>query len=49
MEISVFGINHRSAPVDVRERIALPNDLAKELLRTIRAEKLCSEALVLDT
>ena len=49
MEISVIGINHRSAPVDVRERFALPNDLAKELLQTIRAEKIFSEAMVLDT
>ena len=49
MEISVIGINHRSAAVDVRERFALPSDLAKKLLRTIRAEKIFSEALVLDT
>ncbi len=49
MEISVIGINHRSAPVDVRERFALPSVLAKKLLRTIRAEKIFSEALVLDT
>ena len=49
MEISVIGINHRTAPVDIRERFALPNDLAKKLLGTIRAEKIFSEALVLDT
>ncbi len=49
MEISVIGINHRNAAVDVRERFALPSDLAKKLLRTIRAEKIFSEALVLDT
>ncbi|NIA07711.1 MAG: glutamyl-tRNA reductase [Actinobacteria bacterium] len=49
MEISVIGINHRSAAVDVRERFALPNDLAKKLLQAIRAEKIFSEALVLDT
>ena len=49
MEISVIGINHRSAAVDVRERFALPNDLAKKLLQIIRTEKIFSEALVLDT
>ncbi len=49
MEISVIGINHRTAAVDLRERFALPAELAKKLLRTIRAEKIFSEALVLDT
>ena len=49
MEISVIGLNHQTAPVDIRERFALPNDLAKKLLQTIRAEKIFSEALVLDT
>ncbi len=49
MEISVIGINHRSAPVEVRERFALGDDLAKKLLQTVRAEKIFSEALVLNT
>ena len=49
MEISVIGINHRSTPVEIRERFVLGNDLAKKLLQTVRAEKIFSEALVLST
>ena len=49
MEISVIGINHRSATVDVREQFSLPPELAKKLLVTIRGERIFAEALVLDT
>ena len=49
MEISVIGLNHRTAPVDVREQFALPAELTVKLLQTIRAEKIFSEALILDT
>lgn len=49
MEISVVGINHRSAPVDVRELFALPGESASALLRAIRSECLFDEALVLNT
>jgi len=49
MEISVIGVNHRSAPTEVRERFSLPGDLAVRLLRTLRDEKIFEEALVLDT
>lgn len=49
MEISVVGINYRTAPVHVREKVSLPGDLARRLLDTIRTEKIFAEALVLDT
>ncbi|MDP6381348.1 MAG: glutamyl-tRNA reductase, partial [Phycisphaerae bacterium] len=49
MEISVIGVNHRTAPVDVREKVSLPGDLARRLLQTVRAEKIFEEAMVLDT
>lgn len=49
MQISVVGISHRTASVEVREQFALPGDLAAELLRAIKAEGLFREALVLDT
>ena len=49
MEVSVIGISHRTAPVEVREKFALPGELARELLRAIHAENIFSEVLVLDT
>ncbi|MHC4787715.1 MAG: glutamyl-tRNA reductase [Planctomycetota bacterium] len=49
MEITVIGINHRTAPVHVRERFSLPGELGERLLRVIRAEKVFAEAVVLDT
>jgi len=49
MELSVIGINHKTAPVDVRERFALPGELAGRLLRTLHREDAFSEALVVDT
>ena len=49
MEISVIGMSYRTAPVQVREQFSLPGELVGELLRTIRAEKILEEAVVLDT
>lgn len=49
MEISVIGISHHTAPVEVRERVALPPELAASLLRVIRAERIADEALILNT
>lgn len=49
MELSVLGINHRSAPVEVREKLSLSEDKVLDLLRTIRQEDLFEEALILST
>jgi len=48
-ELSVIGLNHRTAPVAVRETLALPSDLALALLRRAHAEAVLEEALVLST
>ena len=49
MEISLLGVNHRTAAVEVREAFALPGELPGKLLRAVRAEDVLDEALVLDT
>jgi len=49
MNISVIGINHHTAPVDVREKVSLAGGLVPQLLQVIREEKIFREALVLDT
>ncbi len=49
MNISVIGVNHHTAPVDVREKVSLAGGLVPQLLQAIREEKIFQEALVLDT
>ena len=49
MKLSVIGINHKTAPVAVRERFALPDEQARRLLRTLHGENVFAEALVVDT
>jgi len=49
MNITVIGISHRTAPVEAREALALPGDLAERLLRALHADDAFAESLVLDT
>jgi glutamyl-tRNA reductase len=48
-ELTVIGVNHRTAPVEVRERLALPGDQVVRLLRSFHNEPALEEALVLAT
>ncbi len=49
MPLTVFGVNHRSAPVSIRERLALPPERLGEALEQLLAEPGVEEALVLST
>ncbi|MBL7134427.1 MAG: glutamyl-tRNA reductase, partial [Phycisphaerae bacterium] len=49
MDLSVIGVNHHTAPVEVRERFALSGELASRLLRAVHTESVFDEALVIDT
>jgi glutamyl-tRNA reductase len=49
MEITVLGINNKTAPVDVRECVSLPPDEADEIIRLALAEEGVSEVMVLTT
>ncbi|HSL00881.1 MAG TPA: glutamyl-tRNA reductase [Rubrobacteraceae bacterium] len=49
MLIAVAGMNHRSAPVEVRERVAFPPCAARDFLRRIAEEGVASEAVLLST
>jgi glutamyl-tRNA reductase len=49
MNICVSGVNHHTAPVDVREKFSLAGGLVAPLLQAIREEKIFQEAVVLDT
>ena len=49
MSIQLVGISHRTAPVEVRERLALTQEGANELARDLTREHSLNEALVLST
>ena len=49
MEILVLGLNHKTAPVDVRERLAIPAGKAPELLKTLEKRRIFDERLLLST
>jgi glutamyl-tRNA reductase len=48
MKIIVAGINHKTAPIDVRERFAVPESRLPEILRDLQQPGV-AEALVLST
>jgi len=47
--IAVAGMNHRSAPVEVRERVAFPPCAIRSFLRGLVEEGVASEAVLLST
>ena len=49
MHIAVLGLNHRTAPVEVRERVAFPPERVAEGLARLRRECDVSESLILST
>ncbi len=49
MLVAVAGMSHRSAPVEVRERIAFPPCAGRGFLRRLRDEGVVQEAVLLST
>ena len=49
MEILCIGLNHETAPVAVRERLALTGDSLQETLQWLKGQPGFQEALVLST
>jgi len=49
MKLVLVGLNHRTAPVEVRERLAFPEDRLPDALSALRQEFGCEEALILST
>ena len=49
MDLILVGINHRSAPLEIREQVALSDDDVREILSRMKKEKVLSEVLVLST
>ncbi len=49
MLIAVAGMSHRSAPVEVRERVAFPACAARDFLRRLKDHGVVSEAVLIST
>lgn len=49
MRTLVVGCNHRSAPVEVRERLAWNAEAVPDALRALRERHLCAEAVLIST
>ncbi len=49
MEIVLVGLNHRTAPVEVRERVSFTAEQARRAAEELRARGILEEALVLST
>ena len=48
-ELFLVGLSHKSAPIDVRERVALSGDVLKEALRELKGMPGVQEAFVVST
>lgn len=49
MSLYVLGLNHRTAPVDIRERVAFPNDRQRPALEDLVRATLAAEAVLVST
>jgi glutamyl-tRNA reductase len=49
MEIVLVGLNHRSAPVELREKVSFTNDQVRQAAEELRARGILHETLVLST
>jgi glutamyl-tRNA reductase len=45
----ISGLNHRTAPIELREQLALPEDKLSEILREAHATGVLSEVMILST
>src|SRR5690606_14615011 len=49
MQLLVLGLNHKTAPLDLRERLALPGDRAARAARELKGQGSIAEAMALST
>jgi len=49
MRLLAFGINHKTAPVDIREQAAFPEERLPDALRDIREKGVAGEAAIVST
>ncbi len=46
MHLTVLGLNHNTAPLDVREKIFIPEDQQADVLKKLRAEGIGEAAII---
>ena len=49
MQLAVLGLNHKTAPVEIRERFNFTNDRVASILRRLRNYDNIPEAMLLST
>jgi glutamyl-tRNA reductase len=49
MEVTVIGVNHKTAPLEIRERLSIPAAHAAEMLRRLEERRVFDERLILST
>ncbi|OGW82506.1 MAG: glutamyl-tRNA reductase [Omnitrophica bacterium RIFCSPHIGHO2_02_FULL_51_18] len=49
MEITVLGLNHKTAPLEIRERLSIPKHKAADILKRLEAERIFDERVLLST
>ena len=49
MKLVLVGVNHRTAPLALRERVAIPRGELEETVRSLAAEPGVSECLIVST
>ena len=49
MSLHILGLNHNTAPIDIREQVVFDNDEAKRVLTEVTKLKGTTEAVLLST
>jgi glutamyl-tRNA reductase len=49
MTVNVLGLNHKTAPVSLREKVAFNTDRLTAALRTLKQENGVAEVVILST
>ena len=49
MHIAVVGLSHRTAPVEIREKLSIPEQSMETSLQTLRGHEQVLEASILST
>ncbi|WP_321324808.1 glutamyl-tRNA reductase [Thiomicrorhabdus sp.] len=49
MKLCTLGVNHETAPVDIRETVSFSNDAAIQAIQELKSQDLVSECIILST
>ena len=49
MEVMVLGLNHKTAPVEIREKLSIPSHRSQEVLKDLERRGIFTERVLLST